>query len=124
MASSVRSNAQVSLYSTGYNAAIGMGQGIYDGRSYVSSAAASIASSALSMANSILGIHSPSRAFAEVGKYIDEGLAGGIDDNTSLVTDTIADQLEDVIGMYDDLTIPANFSASYSGIWALCYQRR
>lgn len=116
MASSVRSNAQVSLYSTGYNAAVGMGQGIYDGRSYVSSAAAFIANSALSMANSILGIRSPSRVFAEVGKYIDQGLAGGIDDNTSLVTDTIADQLEDVIGMYDDLTIPAHFSASYSGI--------
>lgn len=116
MAAAVERNARVSLYSTGYNAAIGMGQGIYDGRSYVSSAAASIANSALSVANSILGIRSPSRVFAEVGKYIDQGLAGGIDDNTSLVTDTIADQLDDVIGMYDDLTIPAHFSASYSGI--------
>ena len=61
MAAAVERNARVSLYSTGYNAAVGMGQGIYAGRSYVSSAAASIANSALSMANSILGIHSRRR---------------------------------------------------------------
>lgn len=31
------------------------------------------------------GIHSPSRVFAEIGKYLDEGLANGIGDNVSAV---------------------------------------
>ena len=44
-----------------------------------------MALNALNVANSVLGIHSPSREFAKIGKFTAEGMALGIDQNSDEV---------------------------------------
>lgn len=53
-------------------------KGIKDKISDAVNAAKGVVSSALEGAKKLLGIHSPSKAFAEVGKYADEGLIVGL----------------------------------------------
>ncbi|MPM95630.1 hypothetical protein SDC9_142785 [bioreactor metagenome] len=71
--------------SVGGNIVDGLKNGISNGIERVKEAARNVASSALSAAKNFLGIHSPSRAFGEVGMYSDQGLAGGMLDNASIV---------------------------------------
>lgn len=56
----------------------GISKGIIDGRSSVVEEAVSMASNALRKVKDTLGIHSPSKAFMEVGMWIDKGLAKGV----------------------------------------------
>lgn len=74
-----------SLHSSGSNLASGFAKGIADGATGAIEAAASMAKDAVSRVKGILGIKSPSRVFKRIGRYIDEGLAIGIGDNTGLV---------------------------------------
>ena len=73
-------------YSVGWAIAEGMSSGIYSGSSIVSSAAATVASRAVSTARASLGIHSPSRAFFEIGKYSAQGQAQGMLQNIGVVS--------------------------------------
>ena len=73
-------------YSVGWAIAEGMSSGIYSGSSIVNSAAATVASRALSTAKASLGIHSPSRAFFEIGKYSAQGQAQGMLQNIGVVS--------------------------------------
>ena len=73
-------------YSVGWAIAEGMSSGIYSGSSIVSSAAATVASRAVSTAKASLGIHSPSRAFFEIGKYSAQGQAQGMLQNIGVVS--------------------------------------
>ncbi len=54
-----------------------------------------------------LKIGSPSKVFAEIGKFIDLGLAEGIDDNISTVNDAVEDLLDATMddGFYQDREI-------------------
>ena len=56
----------------------GIRNGIANGSSSVINAAVNMASSALNRVKDALGIHSPSRAFMEIGMWIDKGLAKGV----------------------------------------------
>ena len=81
-------NNQVGGYrAAGYNMALGLASGIISGSSSAIAAAVSLAKSSLAAAKEALGIHSPSRAFMAVGRYIGEGLANGIRDNAYRAVD-------------------------------------
>lgn len=63
----------------------GLTNGIQNAQGQVDSAISAMALNALNVANSVLGIHSPSREFAKIGKFTAEGMALGIDQNSDEV---------------------------------------
>ena len=63
----------------------GMVKGISGGIGQITSAAGRVASAALSTAKSVLGIHSPSKEFEKVGKYVVDGFRKGLDGNKSQI---------------------------------------
>ena len=72
--------AKISEWSSiGSNIIQGLIGGIQSAASSVVDAARGVVSSALDAAKNLLGIHSPSRAFAEIGRYSDEGLIVGLE---------------------------------------------
>ena len=80
------SNVGSEFISVGSNIISGLVSGIKSGISNVASAIADVASSAVSQAKGALGIHSPSKVFAEIGMYSDEGLAKGLIKYSNVVT--------------------------------------
>lgn len=62
----------------GTEMAKGFSKGIADGKSEAIQAATEMAISALNAAKRELGIHSPSREFIKVGKFVDEGFVIGV----------------------------------------------
>lgn len=68
---------------------LGMVKGVKKAASNVVEAAKGVASSALEGAKKLLGIHSPSRKFAEIGRYTSEGFAVGIKKYGYKVTDEV-----------------------------------
>ena len=86
--------------SIGSNIISGLVSGIKSGISSVGSAISDVVSSAVSKAKKALGIHSPSRVFAEIGMYSDEGLAKGLIKYSNVVTDAagnVANNMIDVM---------------------------
>ena len=77
---------KVSWYSLGYNIASGVARGINANSYLIKNAATKAANAAYNSAKNKLGIHSPSRVMAQIGKYYDEGFAQGITENISEVT--------------------------------------
>ena len=81
VANAIRSNSGA-MRSAGLNLATaiidGMTGGLASGIGRVASMAKSVASSALSAAKGILGINSPSKAFIQVGKSVNEGFVMGL----------------------------------------------
>lgn len=66
-----------------------------------------IASSALDTVKSYLGIHSPSRVFRDqVGKQIGAGMALGISDSASLVSNSASKLSSGLMGTFDNITTP------------------
>lgn len=96
------SNAVAGLSSSMYNAGYNAGAGLYNGLSAWSGAlysqAWSIANSINAAARSALRIHSPSRVMAEIGRFVDEGLAEGMSNNASIVTDEAKAVADSVTG--------------------------
>lgn len=80
----------------GKNILDGIAKGITNSVGDAVRAAANAASAIWKKVTSYFGIHSPSRKMAWVGEMLDKGLAGGIDDNTSLV-DKAVNELNDTI---------------------------
>lgn len=74
----------------GKNLVKGIASGIRRGASNVISAAGSIASRALSKFKSMLGISSPSRAFAEAARWIPEGIVVGINKTSNKVQKAVS----------------------------------
>lgn len=76
----------VSWYNVGYNIAAGVARGINANSWMIKQAAENAAQNAYEAAKDRLGIRSPSRVMAEVGRYYDEGFAQGITEHISEVT--------------------------------------
>nr|DAO34963.1 MAG TPA: minor tail protein [Caudoviricetes sp.] len=76
----------VSWYNVGYNIAAGVARGINANSWMIKQAAENAAQNAYEAAKDKLGIRSPSRVMAEVGRYYDEGFAQGITEHISEVT--------------------------------------
>lgn len=86
------------LVSAGVNLIQGLINGI---KSMIGSAAAAVknvASSVVNAAKGALGIHSPSKVFAELGMYTVAGFANGISDNAGMVTRQTESMANNVIG--------------------------
>ena len=80
------SQASAQGATVGRNIAYGMANGVYQGLGAVLLAAVTVATRALAAARAALGIRSPSREFAKIGKFSDEGLAQGLRDNAGIVS--------------------------------------
>ena len=79
----------------GTNIIQGIAEGITKGIRAITTAAKDAANRALNAAKSALGIHSPSKVFAnEVGKWIPAGMAEGISGNLKVVKNAMNDMTE------------------------------
>ena len=76
----------VSWYNLGWNISSGVARGVSAASYLIKRAAINAAQSAYNAAKEALGIHSPSRVMAEIGRYYDEGFARGITENVDTVT--------------------------------------
>ncbi len=76
----------VSWYNLGWNISSGVARGVSAASYLIKRAAINAAQSAYNAAKETLGIHSPSRVMAEIGRYYDEGFARGITENVDTVT--------------------------------------
>lgn len=89
------SNFKSQFIQVGSNIIEGVAQGIKNGIGRITSAARDAANKALSAAKSALGIHSPSKVFAnEVGKWIPAGMAEGIAGNLKVVKNAMNEMTE------------------------------
>jgi hypothetical protein len=99
------STAKTRSSSTGYNIVTGIEYGI-DQRSWsLGEKIGSLASSVLRKFKSVLGIHSPSREFANLAKFIPSGIAMGISDNTKIATDSISELSNGLMSNFSDTDI-------------------
>lgn len=88
----------------GKNIVEGLWNGIGSKVDWLKEKIKSFASSALGAIKDFFGIHSPSTVFRdEVGKWIPEGMAIGIEANASAVTDAMDDLSEQTIGTVSDI---------------------
>ena len=88
-------NFKSQFIQVGSNIIEGVAQGIRNGIGRITSAARDAANRALSAAKGALGIHSPSKVFAnEVGKWIPAGMAEGISGNLKVVQNAMNDMTE------------------------------
>ena len=78
-----------SFRTAGYNMGLGLANGIRNSSSIAQSAARAVARSMLASAKNALGIHSPSREFGKVGRYIIMGLAKGVSDTESIASTAV-----------------------------------
>lgn len=77
--------------SMGSNLINGLKRGIQNAADSAVSAAEGVVSDAISAAKNLLGIHSPSKVFADIGKYSDEGFIQGLKSYSSKVADASED---------------------------------
>ncbi|PVY82542.1 phage tail tape measure protein [Convivina intestini] len=87
----------VSLLSIGHQLVNGFIQGIEDKIRDAANTAANMAKQAFDAAKSMLGIHSPSRKFKELGMYTVAGFANGVDDNAYKAANSISNMANDVM---------------------------
>lgn len=75
-----------SMVSAGGQLMSGLAKGIGNAVGGVINKAKEVAGNIVRSVKGFFGIHSPSRVFAEIGEYLDKGLAKGIGDNTGIVS--------------------------------------
>lgn len=86
--------------SIGSNIVSGIVEGITSGIADIGSAIGDLVTSAIQKGKDLLGIHSPSTVFAEMGMYCDKGLVVGLNKYSGLVTKSagnIANNMVDVM---------------------------
>ncbi len=81
----------------------GLKKGLTDGKSGVVAAAQKVAQEAFEAAKVTLGIKSPSRKFAEIGKYADAGFAQGLISEEKNVCKTAADVMNKALKQVSEL---------------------
>lgn len=114
---SIAGSVGAQALSVGYAISNGMARGIYAGSGSVYVAAQSVALRALASAKSALGVHSPSREFAKIGKFSDEGLAQGLLNNAGMVSDAGSEvskaALNSVVGIVKQISDALDESIDY-----------
>ena len=81
----------------------GLKKGLTDGKSGVVAAAQKVAQEAFEAAKVTLGIKSPSRKFAEIGKYVDAGFAQGMVSGEKDVCKTAANVMNNALREVSDI---------------------
>lgn len=100
-------NVAGSLVSAGRDFVMGFVNGIKGAVGAAADAAASMAKSAMSAAKKFLGIHSPSRLMRdEVGYYVGAGMAVGINNSASLVSDSAVNMAQDAYASASNISAP------------------
>lgn len=61
---------------------------------------------AIEGAKNLLGIHSPSRVFREIGQYTMQGAALGVDDDADLLSKSTDNAMRDMISTAQDIAVP------------------
>lgn len=85
------------IWDMGSDIVKGLWKGIQDMSSWLTSQISGFFTGVIDFAKNILGIHSPSKVFAEIGKYTVEGFAKGIKDNKYLSNKAMKDIVNDAI---------------------------
>lgn len=96
----------------GYYAGAGLANGLSSMWGYVYSAAASLAQAARSGATITLRVHSPSKVFQEIGQFVGEGLAIGMEDSEDTVYEAMSNMTSGMIGAVDGVVNSVNTAAS------------
>lgn len=103
LANAIRKN-QSAMQAAGRNLAMaiidGMTGGLGSGIGKIVSKAKEVASSALSAAKHVLGIHSPSREFEKIGNYVNDGFRKGLDGNKGQVDTAFKTLRNDLTAAY------------------------
>lgn len=102
------------LYDTGRNLIQGLINGIGDMFGWVRDKICSLGDNILGWAKGVLGIGSPSKTFAQYGRWLDEGLAIGIGDAAGQVGKAMDDMTGMVVDLGLDLT-PTRGYYPYNG---------
>lgn len=98
-----------SMFSIGANLVRGIWNGISSLAGWIKSKISGFCSGIVSSIKSFFGIHSPSKVFAEIGEYLDLGLAEGITDNTKSAINAVKVLSNDILDNFDgDLTTTFN----------------
>jgi gas vesicle protein len=82
----------------GKNLAEGLKNGLKEAKDKVVEEAEKLGNDVIDAAKEVFGIHSPSKAFAEIGGFIDKGLIQGLDKYSSNVSDATEELGETAIG--------------------------
>ena len=80
----------------------GIVSGIQSGSSHIANAARNAARAALNAAQAALGIHSPSKAFEDVGSYMMQGMEIGLNDGRRDVTRTVSNIAHGIVDGLSD----------------------
>ena len=91
-------NLWESLKDIGENLFGGLIEGIKKGWNIFTGFISGIFGGIIDIAKSVFGIHSPSKVFEGIGKYIDTGLVKGIDASASSVNKSVDDMVSSAIG--------------------------
>ena len=81
----------------GMNISNGIAKGIADSTAVVEAAARAVVRAAINAANAEADINSPSRVFMEIGSYMTQGLAIGVQKDGNLVENSMEDVTDDAI---------------------------
>ena len=102
----------------GSNIVTGIWNGISAGWDWLVGKVKDLAGSLLQGAKDALGIESPSKEFAWVGKMVDEGFAKGINDNADLVTSAM-DAITDVSDVVNDMDVAGTGASAGAGTYII-----
>lgn len=89
-AGNLADSASTSLYQAAVDSAAGFVKGLQDQEDAIATQMQKIADAMIASIKKALGIRSPSRVFAEVGKYSAQGLAKGLEGSASLIEQSAA----------------------------------
>ena len=105
------------MLTIGKNIVQGLWNGIKNATTWIKSKVKTFAKSILDGMKDALGIHSPSRLFAdEVGKQIPAGVAQGVENNTDIANQAVEDMSEDLLDQelaLNDATINRKLKATF-----------
>lgn len=92
--------------SIGSNIIQGMVNGVTGAAGRLISAVKGAVGNAIDGAKSLLGIHSPSRVFREIGRYTMQGAALGVDDDADLLVNSTDNAMRGMISTAQDIAVP------------------
>lgn len=106
------------VVSIGSNIVQGMINGITGAAGRLVDAAKNAVGNAIDGAKKLLGIHSPSRVFREIGRYTMQGAALGVDDDADMLRESTDDAMRGMISTAQDVDWP-DFGNGGGGVGAL-----
>lgn len=106
------------VVSIGSNIVQGMINGVTGAAGSLIGAVKGAVGNAIDGAKKLLGIHSPSRVFREIGRYTMQGAALGVDDDADMLRESTDDAMRGMILTAQDIDVP-NFGNGSGGVGAL-----